>query len=257
MNRLGSARSDKGVANLRGPALLRLAVYSIAGAALVAFATACGGGGEPEPSSTATAEASPTAGELPTPEPTAAAEPTPTVEPTPEVVDEHPGWLTYTNDIYGYEFRYPPGATVAEAEEVAFSISPDEAADGVTIHDVYETYTGKICVQVDYDLGYVTISAPANEGFRYVICGRTGRAYEGPDREETLIIDGTTYTAQGFEEQGPGDTLPFHNEMLTVQLADGTRIEYGPKPVETATFADYLAMRDDLLGIAQSYRAIP
>jgi hypothetical protein len=127
----------------------------------------------------------------------------------------------------------------------------------VTFEDVYELYTGKVCITVGYELGYINISAPPNESFQYVICGRTGRAYEGPDREETLLIDGGTYTAGGFEEQGPGETLNYHNEMLVASLDDGTRIEYGAGPSETATFEDYLQIRDVVLKIVQSYSELP
>jgi len=190
-----------------------------------------------------------------TPEVTAAAEPT--VGPSPEGEDEYSGWLTYTNDVYGYEFRYPPGAEIAQAPMEHFRLPREEFESGVTFEEVYDRYTGKVCVTVRYELGYIHISAPPNEGFRYVICGRTSRAYEGPDREETLLIEGRTYTARGFEEQGPGETLNYHNEMLTVSLEDGTRVEYGPGPSETATFEDYLQIRDVLLRIVQSYRELP
>lgn len=188
-----------------------------------------------------------------TAEGTAAAEPT--VVPSPE--DEYAGWLTYTNDVYGYEFRYPPGAEITEAPLEAFALPTEEFEAGVTFEEVYDLYTGKICVTVSHELGYVNISSPPNEGFRYVICGRTGRAYEGPDREETLLIDGGTYTARGFEEQGPGETLDYHNETLVVSLGDGTRIEYGAGPSEDAAFEDYLLIRHDLLRIVQSYRELP
>jgi len=209
---------------------------------------------------TPTVQSSPTMeGETPetavTPEATAPAEPT--VGPSPEAEDEYAGWLTYTNDVYQYEFRYPPGAEITEAPAEAFSLPIEESEAGVTFEEVYDQYTGKVCITVSYELGYVNISAPPNEGFRYVICGRTSRAYEGPDREETLLIDGGTYTASGFEEQGPGETLDYHNEMLVLTLEDGTRIEYGAGPSETATFEDYLMIRDDLLRIVQSYRKLP
>ena len=82
-------------------------------------------------------------------------------------------------------------------------------------------------------------------------------AYEGRAREETLLIDGKTYSAGGWEEQGPGETLPYHNEMLLVTLDDGTRIEYGAMPIETATFEQYLEIRDNLVRIVQSYRKLP
>jgi len=202
----------------------------------------------PAPTMTATAEATPSP-----PVPT-----TPAATPTPELEGEYEGWLTYTNDVYGYEIRYPPEATVTEAPEGFFTVPREEFDKGVTIHDAYERYTGKICVSVGYEAGYVLISAPANNGgFQYAMCGRTSRAFEGPSRKETLLIEGETYTASGFEEQGPGETIEYHNETLVVVLDDGTRIEYGARPVETATFEDYLQIRDDLVKIIQSYRKVP
>jgi hypothetical protein len=221
------------------------------------------------PTATATPEATPTQKATaipevtPTPEATLMPEATPTPEPTveeiptPEAEAAYHGWLTYTNDVYGYEFKYPPEATVTEAPEWHFKVPAEEQQQGVTHQDVYEQYTGKICISVDYELGYVRISAPVNAGFPYVICGRTGIAYQGRAREEILVIDGKTYTAGGWEEQGPEETLPYHNEMLLVALDDGTRIEYGAKPVETSTFEDYLETRDDLVRIVQSYRKLP
>lgn len=176
--------------------------------------------------------------------------------PTESLADPYAGWLTYTNDIYSYQFKYPPEASIEEVTKEAFSLSPDEVAAGITFEEKFAEYTGKICLTIAYDLGYIQISAPENEGFAHVICGRTGRAYEGPDRSENLTIDGNAYTAEGFEEQGPGETLNFHNETLVVTLDDGTRIEYGSRPDETATFADYQAMRSQLLQIVESYQRI-
>lgn len=185
--------------------------------------------------------------EVPTPTP-----PFPT--PTP---DPYEGWLTYTNDVYDYEFKYPPEASISEVEQSAFGLSPEEVEAGVTFEDKFREYTGKICITVTYNLGYVQISAPTNKGFAHVICGRTGRAYEGPDRSETLTIDGGIYTAEGFEEQGPSEALNFHNETLVVTLDDGIRSEYGSRPDETATFADYLEMREEIIRIVESYKKIP
>jgi hypothetical protein len=203
----------------------------------------------PEP--TPTPEATRTPETIPTPEPTSEE------SPTPEMEIAYEGWLTYTNDVYKYEFKYPTGATVAEAEQREFKVPREEWEQGVTHQDVYERYTGKICVHVDYQLGWVSISAPVNTGFRYVNCGRTDIVNPGRAREETLLIDGKTYSAGGWEQQGPGETLPFHNEFLVVGLDDRTQIEYGAKLVETATFEDYLLIRDDLLKIVQSYRKLP
>ena len=206
------------------------------------------------------ATASPAATMTATPETTATPTQmlaTPEATPAPELEDEYEGWLTYTNDVYGYEFRYPPEATVTEAPETWFRVSREEWDKGLTPQDAYERYTGKICVQVEYQLGWLNISAPVNDQARYVICGRTGIAYDGRAVHETLLIDGKTYTAGGWEEQGPGETLPYHNEFLILDLDDGTRIEYGARPEETATFEDYLEIRDDLVKIVESYRKVP
>jgi hypothetical protein len=169
---------------------------------------------------------------------------------------DYEGWLTYTNDVYGYEFKYPPGATVTEAPESSFTLSWEDQQQGLTFHDVYERYTGKICVRVNYKIGFVTISAPENREMRHVICGRTSRAFEGPDLCETLSIDGETYTAGGFEERGPGETTDYHNEYMVVVLDDKTQIGYGTGPTDTATFEDYLEMRGDLVKIIESYRKL-
>lgn len=182
-----------------------------------------------------------------TPAPTFVATPTP---------DKYKGWLTYTNEVYSYEFRYPKEAAIEEAKEEDFGLSPEEYEAGMTFADKYKKYTSKICVYLTYKFGYINISAPPNKGHAHAICGRTGRAYEGPEKSEDLTIDGEKYTAEGFEEKGPGETLSFHNETLWVLLDDETTIEYGALPDETKTFADYLAMREEILKIVESYRKI-
>ena len=180
--------------------------------------------------------------------------PTPTPPlPTP-TPDPYANWLVYKNEVYNYEFRYPPQAVISEVDKDAFGLSPEEAEAGITFEDKYNKYTGKICITVSYKLGYVQISAPVNKNFAHVLCGRTGRAYEGPEREEELVIEGKKYKAKGFEEKGPGETLNFHNETLVVVLDDGTRIEYGSKPDSSATFADYQSMRKEIVKIVESFK---
>jgi putative hemolysin len=189
---------------------------------------------------------------VPTPIPTEA-----TVEETDVVND---GWLVYVNDVYGYQFSYPPSATITEQGVMGFPT--DELPEGMSVDDyiaqLQETYTDKLCVSVCYELGCVNISAPPNLGGKYTHCGRTGAAYELTDKSETIVIGGQSYTATGFEEIGPGETLNYHNETLWLRLADGTVIEYGAAPNETATYEDYLqTTRDVLLQIVTSYEQIP
>ena len=196
--------------------------------------------------------------EAPTSTPTSSLTPelTPGLTVTLVPADEDESWLTYINDIYNYQFKYPSGSSIEEALKKAFSLSPDEVSAGITFQEKYDKYTGKICVSLNYKLGYVQISAAVNSGFAHVVCGRTGRAYEGPDKSEVLTIGGKSYTAKGFEEKGPGETLDFHNETLVVTLDDGTRIEYGSRPDASATYADYLSLRSDILKIVESFKKI-
>jgi hypothetical protein len=185
---------------------------------------------------------------------TSAPEVTPSPTPTPP--DKYEDWLTYENDVYRYQFRYPEGAETEEVTKDAFGLSPDEVSEGLTFEDKFNKYTGKICITLYYDLGYVQISAPPNKNMVHVICGRTGRAYEGEDKAEELEIDGKTYEAEGFEEKGPGETLNLHNETLVVTLEDGTRIEYGSQPDGAHTFSDYQKMREEIIKIVESYQAL-
>jgi hypothetical protein len=119
-------------------------------------------------------------------------------------------------------------------------------------------YGDTLCVGVHYESGYVNFSAPANEGFRYALCGRTGVGVGTmTDKSETVVIAGNSYTASGFEFMGedvPCDLLPCHNETMVLQLPSGMRIEYGAAPVETVTYADYLATaRPVLLQIVSTF----
>ncbi|MBD3360490.1 hypothetical protein GF366_01675 [Candidatus Peregrinibacteria bacterium] len=165
-------------------------------------------------------------------------------------------WNTYTNEAYNYTIQYPAGAEISEAEKSDFGLSQEMKEEGFTIDKLYQTYTGELCVTIGYDLGYVMISAPPNNEEFIVRCGRSGIAYETEEKEETLTIDGKTYTATGFEELGPGDTLDSHNETMIVQLDDGTRIEYGSKSSNTATFDDYLEIRNTIVSIVESFESV-
>ncbi len=191
----------------------------------------------PEPTPVEATEVIPTL-----PPPTAAPTTPPTLGPAAPA-----GWLLYTNPLFGYQFYYPPEATITETGVEGFPT--DELPAGKTpseyMAELQAMYGNTLCVGVRYGAGYVNISASANQEFRYAICGRTGVGVGTmTDKSNTLMIAGSMYTATGFEfvgEETPCDTLPCHNETLVLQLPDGTRIEYGAAPVEGVTYADYLA----------------
>ena len=203
--------------------------------------------------------------EVPTTEPEVpTAEPeVPTAVPT-EIPTTEPavpaGWLLYTNPYFGYQFYYPPDATISESGVSGYPT--DELPAGKTpseyMAELQALYGDTLCVGVHYGTGYVNFSAPANEGFRYALCGRTGVGVGTmTDKNDTIVIGGNSYTASGFEfvgEDVPCDLLPCHNETMVLLLPDDTRIEYGAAPVETVTYADYLAAtRPVLLQIVSTF----
>ena len=168
-------------------------------------------------------------------------------------------WQILVNDRYGYEVSYPPEAKIHFIGPMSFPT--EELPEGMSIDQYMESlnklYTDKLCISIQYGLGYVNISAPENEGSRYAICGRTGVGVaEIIQKSEIVQIDGQPYRANGMEVVGEGETLDNHNETFVVTLDDGTRIEYGASPNGFATYEDYLMKtRNTLVQIVMSYRA--
>lgn len=60
------------------------------------------------------------------------------------------------------------------------------------------------------------------------------------NKTEVVTIGGHTYEANGIEISGQDETLAEHNETFVFMLEDGTRIEYGARPVSDANYEDYL-----------------
>ncbi len=188
--------------------------------------------------------------------------------PAPEWPVADDGMETYLNEDYWYQLRVPPTATITESGAISFPA--EELPEGVTADDylaqLQDQYGGKLCVHIEYGLGYMYISAPPNTGFRYVPCGLTGLgAGETVEKTIEVTIAGQAYTAQGFEWIGnmapclpPRETLDCHSEMMRIVLDDGTQIEYGSMHKPPATFADYLAKgKATLLQILASYEPTP
>lgn len=235
--------------------------------ALLLAALACG----PVVTVVVTATPEPTGGTTNVTPPATAA-PSPTVEsatstsmPAPTEGATIPaGWLLYTNPMFGYRFYYPPEATITESGVDGFPADelPADKTPGEYIAELQAMYGDTLCVTVEYGSGYISISASANQEFRYSICGRTGVGVGTmTNKSEALVIAGNAYTAAGFEfmgEETPCDTLPCHNETMVLQLPDGTRIEYGAAPVEGVAYADYLATtRPVLLQIVTTFTPGP
>jgi len=181
--------------------------------------------------------------------------------PATEIVpDLTEGWETYINRDYGYKFRHPANATITEFGVVGFSSDelPEEMSEEEYMAQLQAEYGNSLCVHVEYALGYMYISAPPNEGFRYYPCGRTGVGLgEIENKTEVVTIGGQTYEANGIEVIGQDETLAEHNETLIFMLADGTRIEYGARPVSDANYEDYLMKgKGMVLQILATYETI-
>ena len=188
-------------------------------------------------------------------------EPSGAVPPPPDWPEADDGMEVYTNEVYGYQFRYPPTATITEFGVEGFP--SDELPEGMSAEEymaqLRAQYGDKLCVQVEYALGYLVISAPPNEeGLRYATCRRTGVGVgEIVGQSEEVTIGGQTYTAVGYEFIGEGETLVDHNETFAIELEDGTVIEYGARPEPTASYEDYLMKgKEMLLQILASYEPV-
>ncbi len=181
---------------------------------------------------------------------------------TPAQVSSPPAdWQTYTNPVYGYRFRYPPGARITEHGPVVFpnedlptGLTPDEY-----LAQLEAELSGQLCVEIQVQHGVVYIAAPPNQGKFYTPCGRTGvGAGELIDQTEWVVIDGQVIEASGFEFLLEGESLERLEEWFHAVLSDGTRIQYGSLPRADATYADYMeTTREVLLQILMSYESSP
>jgi hypothetical protein len=138
----------------------------------------------------------------------------------------------------------------------------DELPQGMSADDylaqLEKQYGKELCVRIEYALGYIAISAPPNQGARYVPCGRTGVGVgEMVEKVESVDLGGEIVQAKGFEITGTSDMLNQHNEGLYIRLASGIVIEYGARPAD-ATYEDYLHKgKPMLLQILASFKTLP
>ena len=175
-------------------------------------------------------------------------------------------WPIFVNDRYGYQIKTPREATISLYGPMGFS--QDELPEGMTaeqyMDQLLKTYTDRLCVYIEYSLGFIYISAPPNQGKLYVHCGTPAPgAGDHIAKIETVDIGDQLYQAKGneFISGGPspsGETLDLHNEAFWIDLDDGTRITYGATPRSDANYEDYLMKsKEMLLQILATYEAMP
>jgi hypothetical protein len=180
-------------------------------------------------------------------------------------------WPTFVNNRYGYQIKYPIDATISlygpqgfPGEDLPEGMTPEQYMDSLQ-----KEYTDRLCVQIEYALGWIYIAAPPNKEFRYTPCGPTGvGAGEVIPKIESVFIGDQLFEATGHEiklklDDGTGgvlmgETLDLHYEMFMVELEDGTVIRFGALPRHDATYEDYLMKtKDTLLEILSTFEANP
>ncbi|MFH1367282.1 MAG: hypothetical protein ABIH38_04860 [Patescibacteria group bacterium] len=175
------------------------------------------------------------------------------------------GWLTYTNQKYGYTVKYPNTMTVTELTQDEFSLSEEEGQSGLTFAQKFANYGEELCVTFKINnTAYVTIAAPAAVQAQ-MTCGRTGvgAILNDVQRTDPLTIDGTNYTGAGhiYISEDPdtgaaGTTLEYKNETNHVSLGDKTSFEYGSTPAENVLYTAYEPLRETLICLMESYNKL-
>ncbi|MFN2281548.1 MAG: hypothetical protein ACK2TZ_06780 [Anaerolineales bacterium] len=185
-------------------------------------------------------------------------------QPTQASFDPTADWQVFTSSRYGYQVKYPEGAQLSMSGPVSFSadalpegMTPDEYMDSLL-----KEYTDQLCVEIQYGLGFIYISAPPNNsGDSMIPCGTAGfGAGDLVDLERDVEVGSTVYRASGYEyiaNSPGGETLDLHNEILWINIDDGTRIAYGATPRTDATYQEYLMKtRDTLEQIIGTYQEL-
>ncbi|MES0361071.1 MAG: hypothetical protein ABUK20_09165 [Anaerolineales bacterium] len=183
-----------------------------------------------------------------------------------DTFDPTADWPVFINDRYGYQIKTPREATITLYGPMGFM--PDDVPDGMTgdqyMDQLQKTLTDRLCVYIEYSLGFIYISAPPNQEKLYVHCGIPAPgAGDHIAKIEMVGIGDQLYQANGMEwiSGGPspsGETLDLHSETFWIDLDDGTRIAYGATYRTDATYEDYLMKtKEMLLQILATFEAMP
>jgi len=98
------------------------------------------------------------------------------------------GWLTYTNNAYGFQFRYPPGSTIASSQTDTFGMIQLPFAGGTAL-------VAKV-VQVSVQQNVSPCSSPV--------------FVEGSDyTTSNVAVDGVSWTEQAYAETPVGTSVDY------------------------------------------------
>jgi hypothetical protein len=154
--------------------------------------------------------------------------PLPTTPPTSALVE---GWFVYQNDLLGYEISYPPKARISSRGADGYfsdDLPPVEAFGPKTFNylaRLEQIYPDDLCVEIEYEGGFIGIGAPRNRGGQFVFCTVGGPgAVDLIPRTETIVIGGQPYSATGSEIHARDVASTSAGGFLGTSLEDGTHI---------------------------------
>ncbi len=209
----------------------------------------------PQPATEIPAEVvapSPTVVILPTGEAPAA------TEPAAEAVHfPPPGWLTYSNQMLGYAFDYPPEAELVTAGVTGYPTDelPPGLEPGQYIPTLEAAYPEALCTGIRFGTAYLYVGAPEERGGRYSMpCGISGvGAYDLVSVEEAVTIGGDTLDAAGTQVFSLEDRT-FLYEFYFALLND-FRYNYGGDWTQTGTsYEAYLEDKAVIQEVMASWR---
>lgn len=226
--------------------LPRIVLTALAGAALACTLTPAPPTSEPKP----TPLPPPTQLPVSTPADTSTPEPTPT--PTAP-----PGWLSYRNDMLGYEFDYPPQARLIEAGVTGYPTDelPTGVEPGQYMATLEATFPDALCVGIQFGTAYLYVAPPEARGGKYSTpCGVSGVGnFELRPFEEPVVIGRETLTATGDRGYSLSVGL-FLFEILNA-YARGFRFNYGGDWNQpSVTLDDYLVDKAVIEQVLASWR---
>jgi hypothetical protein len=185
-------------------------------------------------------------------------------------LDPTADWPVFVNDRYGYQIKYPMEATISLFGPEGFHTEdkPEDMTPEQYMDSLLKEYTNRLCIKIEYSLGWIYIAAPPNKEKLYTPCGPTGvGAGDLTPKIESVFVGDQLYEANGHEFFGKwevdgslvtGETLDRHSEMFRIDLEDGTSIRFGSSPRTDATYEDYLMKtKETLLQIIATYEKVP
>lgn len=165
-------------------------------------------------------------------------------------------WLTYSSTFYNYEISYPQDAKLRRYGVSGFPTEeqPENMTSEQYLTQLRQTYPEDICITISYKSGVVSIMAPPENGGKYGDCAGFGiGAYDLIEHTENIIVDGVTYSAEGFEIREQNEAATWRGEFLEFRLSDDTLITLSGEPDNLNSYDEYMNTREILLQIIMSY----